>query len=397
MLARAVAQQASASFYLINGPEIISKFVGESEEKLVSLFATARRHAPSIIFLDEIDSLCPKRDETTDELQKRIVASLLTLMDGLSSSSGYGTNGTSSASSDRVLVIAATNRPDSLDPALRRAGRLDRELEIGIPNEIKRLDILKRILTRMPHNITQQELSVIASVTHGYVGADLKALCREAALAALERWQQQQLGQQSSVVDSTESSLPTPTSPFSSLNLLPVDFSSALKRVEPSAMRSVVVDVPKISWSDIGGQAEIKQKLKEAVEWPLNHPEAFLRLGIQPPKGILLYGPPGCSKTLLAKALANESSRNFLAVKGPELFSKWVGESEKGVKEVFRKARAAAPAIVFFDEIDSIAASRGEGGEDGGGERVAHRVLSQSATQENMCKTTTRWDYAFLF
>lgn len=341
--------------------------------QLVSLFATARATAPSIIFLDEIDSLCPKRDESTDEMQKRIVAALLTLMDGLSTSTGGGDGGGSggaaeATSGDRVVVIGATNRPDALDTAMRRAGRFDREIEIGIPNETKRRDILQRMLRNMPHTLTTNEVHQVASVTHGYVGADLKALCREAALVALDRWQRAHPEWAASLASSP-----------SSLALTAGDFLSALPGVKPSAMRSLVVDVPRVSWTDIGGQEDVKQQLKEAVEWPLQHPEAFLRLGIQPPKGILLYGPPGCSKTLMAKALASESSRNFIAVKGPELFSKYVGESEKAVREIFRKARAAAPAIIFFDEIDSIAAKRadGAGGGDGGGERVAHRVLSQ--------------------
>lgn len=253
-----------------------------------------------------------------------------------------------------------------MDPALRRAGRFDREIEIGIPSEEKRLDILQKMMYKIPNQLTPEEFKRISAVTHGYVGADLKGLVRESALNALTRWQAtQDLSRQQ-------------TLQHEELNQLAVtlpDFQRALTKMVPSAMRAVKVEVPKVRWTDIGGQAEIKQKLREAVEWPLLHPEAFLRLGIQPPKGILLYGPPGCSKTLMAKALASESSRNFIAVKGPELFSKWVGESEKGVSEVFRRARAAAPSIIFFDEVDSLAPARSDNGSQT--DRVAHRVLSQ--------------------
>jgi len=384
LLARSVAQQSSMSFYVINGPEIVSKYVGESEEKLSSVFALARRNAPSIIFIDEIDSLCPKREESTDVLQQRIVGSLLTLMDGNSGTqSGTGEDGSPSSSvNDRVFVIGATNRPDAIDVAMRRSGRFDSELEIGIPNADQRGDILTKILMNMPHMLTDEEIARVASVTHGFVGADLKALCREAGLAALARIQLQE-----GWVDKVQTQLQqrSPSAVSSSappaLCLTHADFARALPSVKPSAMRSLVVDVPKVKWSDVGGQEDVKQRLKEAVEWPLKHPERYLQFGIDPPKGILLYGPPGTGKTLLAKALANEASHNFIAVKGPELFSKYVGESEKALREVFSKARANAPSIIFFDEIDSIAARRGEGGGGEGGERVAHRVLTQLLTE----------------
>jgi SpoVK/Ycf46/Vps4 family AAA+-type ATPase len=350
LIARTIAAQTRSHFYAVSAPEIISKYVGDSENKLRELFTVAKSNSPAIIFIDEIDSILPKREEAQDELQRRIVATVLTLMDGLDSNL------------HRVIVIGATNRPDSLDAAVRRPGRFDREIEIPIPNQLKRADILEKLLCGIPNQLVSSEIKQIANITHGYVGADLKALCREAAINTINRI-----------------SAETNPSTAEILDLSPVlvnfaDFQRALSTVRPSAMREIMIQVPNIKWSDIGGQNSVKQKLQEAVEWPLLRPEAFSRLGITPPKGILLYGPPGCSKTLMAKALATESQRNFLAVKGPELFSKYVGDSEKAVRELFRKARAAAPSIIFFDEIDSLAVNRGAGG---GNDRVGERVLAQ--------------------
>ncbi|KAI9357044.1 P-loop containing nucleoside triphosphate hydrolase protein [Zopfochytrium polystomum] len=351
LIARAVAEEVHAHFTLINGPEVISKFYGETEEKLRSIFATAKENAPSIIFIDEIDSLCPKREDSSSDLEKRIVACLLTLLDGSSSKP----MDSAAQSHDGIFVLAATNRPHVIDEALRRPGRFDREIEIGIPTPSARLDILSRLVQGVPNNLTLDNLKHIASVTHGFVGADLAGVVREAGMRAIRRIKS---GGQSQTVEITFQ-----------------EAMEAVGSVRPSSMREIMLEVPKVLWSDIGGNDEIKQKLKEAVEWPLKHPEAFSRFNIRPPKGVLLYGPPGCSKTLLAKALATESGLNFLAVKGPELFSKWVGESEKAVRELFKKARAASPAIVFFDEIDALAVSRSSDG-DGPGS-AASRVLSQ--------------------
>ncbi|KAH9130073.1 hypothetical protein LEN26_008877 [Aphanomyces euteiches] len=334
MIARAIAQAANASVFTINGPELLSKFVGESEANVRAIFAAAAAQHPSIVFIDEIDSLCPKRDSHVGDMEKRVVATLLTCMDGLNASPG-------------VVVLAATNRPNALDPALRRPGRLDREIEIPTPTAQDRLAILKVTLAAIPHDILDDRIEVIASQLHGYVGADISALCKEAALVALGRSRQD-------------------------MSVFEDDLKVAMKVVSPSALREISLDVPRVLWSEIGGQDMIKQQLKEAVEWPLKHPEAFVRMGIRPPKGILLYGPPGCSKTLTAKALATEGGMNFIAIKGPELFSKWVGESEKAIQSIFRKARAASPSVIFFDEIDAVATARG-----GNSSGVADRVLSQ--------------------
>ncbi|KAI8908834.1 P-loop containing nucleoside triphosphate hydrolase protein [Powellomyces hirtus] len=355
LIARAVAAETGAHVITVNGPEVISKFFGETEAKLRDIFEEAAHNAPSIVFIDEIDALCPKRDSSASDLEKRIVATLLTLMDGVDVSSTTNRN--------RVIVIGATNRPNSLDEALRRPGRFDREIEIGIPSAPARLEILTALLASIPHTLLQTDVSDVAASTHGYVGADLAAVCREAGLKAIKRMAINPL----SVSDAgkTDSACPE-------LRIGPDDVLAAMSEIRPSAMREIMLEVPKVLWTDIGGQEDTKQKLKEAVEWPLKHPEAFARFHIRPPKGILLYGPPGCSKTLMAKALATEAGLNFIAVKGPELFSKWVGESEKAVREVFRKARAASPSIVFFDEIDALAVRRG--GEE---TSVADRVLSQ--------------------
>ncbi|CEG71704.1 hypothetical protein RMATCC62417_07395 [Rhizopus microsporus] len=342
LIARAAAQEAGAHSIIVNGPEIVSKFYGETEQKLRDIFQEAIARSPTIIFIDEIDSLCPKRDEAPSELEKRVVTTLLTLMDG------------ANTEHNRVVVIGATNRPNALDEALRRPGRFDREVEIGIPTSEARYSIFKTIMAKIPHSLTDLELEHLAQRSHGYVGADIAAVCREAGLKCIKRC----------------SSKPT-----DSLIVNFQDMKEAMSEIRPSAMREIMLEVPKVYWTDIGGQADIKQRLKESIEWPLQHPEAFQRLGIRPPKGILLYGPPGCSKTLMAKALATEANSNFIAVKGPELLSKWVGESEKAVHEVFRKARAASPSIVFFDEIDALTVKRGASGD--GGTSVADRVLSQ--------------------
>jgi len=354
LLAKAVANETNAAFFSISGPEIMSKYYGESEERLREIFRQAEENAPSIIFIDEIDAIAPKREEVTGEVEKRVVAQLLALMDGLKPRG-------------RVVVIGATNRPNAIDPALRRPGRFDREIEIGVPNKQGRLEILQ-IHTRGMPLAEDVDLEKIASITHGFVGADLAALCKEAAMRALRRIL-------------PEIDFEKDTIPAEMLNKITVtmnDFMEALKDVEPSAMREVLVEIPNIRWDDIGGLKDVKLELQEAVEWPLKYPEIFEHMDARPPKGILLYGPPGTGKTLLAKAVANESEANFISVKGPELLSKWVGESERAVREVFRKAKQAAPSIIFFDEIDAIAPIRGGGYGDSG---VTERVISQLLTE----------------
>ncbi|KAJ3091747.1 spermatogenesis associated protein 5 [Quaeritorhiza haematococci] len=378
LVARAVAEESGAHVIAVNASDILSRNYGESEGKLRDIFQEAIDRSPSIIFIDEVDAICPKRDEVGMEAEKRVVGMLLTLMDGAPSSSismptSEGTGGTVGVdavkySSSRFIVLAATNRPDSIDEAMRRPGRFDREIEIGIPTVKGRLDILKALLLKTPHTLTNAELNHLASTTHGYVGADLSAVVREAGVRAIRR-----------VVDTKTKNAGADEDPYKDLHITCEDMQLAVGQVRPSAMREIMLEVPKVRWLDIGGQEEVKQRLKEAIEWPLKHPESFLRYGIHPPKGILLYGPPGCSKTLMAKALATEGGLNFIAVKGPELFSKYVGESEKALREVFRKARAAAPSIVFFDEIDAIAVRRG-GGSDGSvsvGDRVLSQILSE--------------------
>ncbi|NXL98967.1 SPAT5 protein, partial [Tyrannus savana] len=355
LIAKAIANEVGAHVTVINGPEIISKFYGESESRLRQIFAEASLRRPSIIFIDELDALCPKREGAQNEVEKRVVASLLTLMDGIGSEGSEG----------QLLVLGATNRPHALDAALRRPGRFDKEIEIGIPNARERLDILQKLLRRVPHSLTEAELVQLADGAHGYVGADLAALCKEAGLHALRR----ALGKSPNLLD---------TEVAGSVMIAFNDFLQGMNDVRPSAMREVAIDVPKVSWSDIGGLEDVKLKLKQAVEWPLKHPESFIRMGIQPPKGVLLYGPPGCSKTMIAKALAHESGLNFLAVKGPELMNKYVGESERAVREIFRKARAVSPSILFFDEIDALAVERGN---SSGAGNVADRVLAQLLTE----------------
>jgi transitional endoplasmic reticulum ATPase len=354
LLAKAVANETNAHFISISGPEIMSKFYGESEERLREIFKEAQENAPSIIFIDELDAIAPKREEVTGEVERRVVAQLLSLMDGIS------TRG-------NIIVIGATNRPNAIDPALRRPGRFDREIEIGVPDRQGRLEILQ-IHTRNMPLAEDVDLGRLADVTHGFVGADLEALCKEAAIRALRR-----------VLP--EINLEAESIPIEILNKITVkmeDFQEALKDVEPSAMREVLVEVPNVKWDDVGDLESIKEELKEAVEWPLKYPEIFAHMNASPPKGILLYGPPGTGKTLLAKAVANESEANFISIKGPELLSKWVGESERAVREVFRKARQAAPCIIFFDEIDSIAPTRGSGIGDS---HVTERVISQLLTE----------------
>ena len=354
LLARAVASETNANFASISGPEIMSKFYGESEGRLREIFEQAQENAPSIIFIDELDSIAPKREEVTGEVEKRVVSQLLALMDGLQSRG-------------KIVVIGATNRPNALDPALRRPGRFDREIEIGVPNKDGRLQILQ-IHTRGMPLAKDVDLAHLASVTHGFVGADLEALTKESAIHALRRILPE--------IDFEAESVPAEI-----LNKIIVDmndFQESLKEIEPSAMREVLVEVPNVKWNDIGGLAEVKEELQEAVEWPLKYPEIFAYMNTSPPKGVLLYGPPGTGKTMLAKAVANESEANFISIKGPEVLSKWVGESEKAVREVFRKARQAAPTIIFFDELDSITPVRGTGL---GSSQVTERVISQILTE----------------
>ncbi|MDH5481616.1 MAG: CDC48 family AAA ATPase [Candidatus Bathyarchaeota archaeon] len=354
LLARAVANESEANFFSINGPEIMSKFYGESEARLREIFQQAQQNAPSIIFIDELDALAPKREEVTGEVERRVVAQLLALMDGLS---GRG----------NVIVIGATNRPGALDPALRRPGRFDREIEIGVPDKQGRHEIFQ-IHTRGMPLAEGVDLKKLSEMAHGYTGADVAALCRETAMKALRRYLPQ--------INLEEERIPP--SVLEKMEVKMEDFMDGYKEVTPTAMREVYIEVPTIHWEDIGGLEYVKQELKEAVEWPLKNPEIFERLGIKPPKGIVLYGPPGCGKTLLARAVATESEANFITIKGPEVFSKWVGESEKAIREVFRKARMAAPAVVFFDEMDSLVPRRGLGFADSG---VTERVISQLLTE----------------
>jgi transitional endoplasmic reticulum ATPase len=354
LLAKAVANETNANFVSISGPEIMSKYYGESEQRLREIFKDAQENAPSIVFIDEIDSIAPKREEVTGEVEKRVVAQLLSLMDGLKSRG-------------KVVVIGATNRVNAIDPALRRPGRFDREIEIGVPDKRARLEILQ-IHTRGMPLLEDVDLKSLSDVTHGFVGADLSALSKEAALRSLRRILPH--------VDLEADEVPSDV--LANLRVTMQDFNDALKEVEPSAMREVMIETPNIHWEDIGGLEEVKRELNMTIEWPMKYPELFEHLGITPSKGVLLYGPPGTGKTLLAKALATESEANFISIKGPELLSKWVGESEKGIREIFRKARQVAPCIVFFDEADAIAPTRGEGSGDA---MVTERVISQLLTE----------------
>ena len=334
LIAKAVANESGASFYTINGPEIMSKFYGQSEENLRKIFEEAEKNAPSIIFIDEIDAIAPKRSEVHGEVERRVVSQMLTLMDGLK---GRG----------KLIVIGATNLPDVLDPALRRPGRFDREIRIDAPDRNGRREILQIHTRGMPLS-DDCDLDKLADNTYGFVGADLAALAREAAMNALRRY-----------LPEIDLEKPIPTEVLEKMEVTMEDFKNAQRGIEPSAMREFLVEIPKVSWNDIGGLEEAKQQLKEVVEWPLTKPDVFKRLGITPPRGVLLYGPPGTGKTLLAKAVAHESNANFISIKGPEVMSKWVGESEKAVRELFKKARQVAPTIVFLDELDSIAPMRG--------------------------------------
>lgn len=360
LIAKAVANETNAFFNPLNGPEIMSKFYGESEENLRKVFKEAEDNAPSIVFIDEIDAIAPKREEVHGEVERRVVAQLLSLMDGLTARG-------------RVIVIGATNRPDALDPALRRPGRFDREIVIGVPNRDGRKEILQIHTRGMP--ITEKvknkservNLDRLADLTHGFVGADLESLCKEAAMNALRGIIDE--------IDLEEESVPPEI--LEKIKVTKTDFEAALKLAEPSALREVFVEVPDVRWEDVGGLKEIKEGLRESVEWPIKYPEAFTKMGIKPPRGVLIFGPPGCGKTLLAKAVANESEANFISIKGPEILSKWVGESEKAIREIFKKAKQAAPCIIFFDEIDSIASTRGMET----GARVGERVLNQLLTE----------------
>ncbi len=354
LLAKAVASETQANFHAISGPEIMSKFYGQSEENLREIFTQAEENAPSIIFIDELDSIAPKRDEVVGEVERRVVAQLLALMDGL-------------RARGRVVVIGATNRPNSLDPALRRPGRFDREIEIGIPDRAGRLEVLQ-IHTRGMPLADDVNLEELANITHGYVGADLSALAKEAAMRSLRR-----------ILPNID--VEVDEIPIEVLNKLVVtreDFVQAFREMEPSALREVLIERPNVHWDDIGGLDDAKQELREAVEWPLKYGPLFEAAQARAPKGVLLYGPPGTGKTLLAKAVATEAESNFISIKGPEFLSKWVGESERAVRETFRKAKAAAPCVVFFDEVDAVTPARGMMSADGG---VTERVISQLLTE----------------
>jgi len=353
LLAKAVAHETNAHFITINAPEIMSKFVGEAEERVRQIFKEAEDNAPSIIFIDEIDSIAPKRDEVVGEVERRVVAQLLALMDGLEARGN-------------VIVMAATNRVNALDEALRRPGRFDREIEFGVPDEKGRKQILV-IHTRGMPLAKDVNLEKIAEITHGFVGADLEALAKEAAMRALRRYLPE--------INLEEETIPVEV--LEKLEVKKADFEEALNDVQPSALREIAIQIPNVRWTDIGGLDEAKKELKQTVEWPLSHPESFNEMGVSPPKGVLLYGPPGTGKTLLAKAVATESKANFISVKGPELLSMFVGESEKAIRKIFRKARQVSPAIIFFDEIDSIAIKRGFSFDSG----VSSRVLDQLLTE----------------
>ena len=364
LIAKAVANEAGANFLSIQGPEIMSKYYGQSEERLREKFEEAQKNAPSILFIDELDSIAPRREEVTGEVERRVVAQLLTLMDGLT---GRG----------QVIVIGATNRDEAIDPALRRPGRFDREIEIGVPDREGREEILMIHTRGMPIEGSEEErdalLMELASLTHGFVGADLAALAREAAMKTLRRY-----------LPDIDLEKPIPSDVLEKMRVTTEDFKNALKEAEPSAMREVLVEIPRVTWDQVGGLDEVKMKLREAVEMPLKDPDAFKRMGIRQPRGILLYGPPGTGKTLLAKAVATESEANFISIKGPEVMSKWVGESEKAVRMIFKKARQVAPCVVFLDELDAIAHRRGSDLDSGVGERVVNQLLTSLDGLESM-------------
>merc|ERR1712127_775222 len=357
LIARAVANETGAFFYLINGPEIMSKLAGESESNLRKAFEEAEKNSPAIIFIDELDAIAPKREKTHGEVERRIVSQLLTLMDGLKQRS-------------HVIVMAATNRPNSIDGALRRFGRFDREVDIGIPDATGRLEVL-RIHTKNMKLNDDVELEQVAAETHGHVGADIAALCSEAAL--------QQIREKMDLIDLEEDQIDAEV--LNSLAVTMENFRFAMGKSTPSALRETVVEVPNVSWQDIGGLEGVKKELQELVQYPVEHPEKFLKFGMTPSRGVLFYGPPGCGKTLLAKAIANECQANFISVKGPELLTMWFGESEANVRDVFDKARSAAPCVLFFDELDSIAKSRGGGGNGGDAGGASDRVINQLLTE----------------
>ncbi len=369
LLAKAVASEANAYFVSINGPEIMSKYYGESEAKLREIFEEAKKNAPAIIFIDEIDAIAPKREEVTGEVEKRIVAQLLTLMDGLQERG-------------QVIVIGATNRPEAVDPALRRPGRFDREIYISMPDKNARKEILQ-VHTRNVPLCTEEDvkenmcdpnsdvvsIDELAEMTHGYTGADLAALVKEAAMIRLRE------AIEKKEIDLEQSEIPSEQ--LARIRIRRRDFLEAMKYIQPTVLREVIVEVPEIHWDDIGGYDNVKQELKEMVEWPLRYPRYFEELGIDPPKGILLFGPPGTGKTLLAKAVATESNANFIAVRGPEILSKWFGESERAIREIFKKARMAAPCVIFFDEIDAIAPARGLRVDSGATDRIVNQLLAE--------------------
>jgi len=355
LIGRAVANETGAFFFLINGPEIMSKMAGDSESNLRKAFEEAEKNAPAIIFIDEVDSIAPKRDKAEGEVERRVVSQLLTLMDGLKSRSN-------------VVVMAATNRPNSIDPALRRFGRFDRELDIGIPDPIGRLEIL-RIHTKNMKLAEEVDLEAIAKDTHGFVGADLAQLCSEAAMNCIR--------EKMELIRIEDDNIPAEV--LNSMFVTQEHFKAAMKKTNPSALRETTVEVPNVTWADVGGLENTKRELQELVQYPVNHPEKFRKFGLDPPRGVLFYGPPGCGKTLLAKAVANECQSNFISIKGPELLTMWFGESEANVRDVFDKARQAAPCVLFFDELDSVARARGSGVADAGG--AGDRILNQILTR----------------
>ncbi len=352
MIAKAVATETNAHFTSINGPEIISKYYGESEKQLREIFDDAANNAPAIVFVDEIDSICPKREDVSGEVERRVVAQMLTLMDGMQGR-------------DNVIVIGATNRRDAMDPALRRPGRFDREIEIGVPDREGRKEILD-VHTRQMPIADDFDVEWVLENSYGFVGADLAALVRESAMKALRRYLPE--------IDLEEDTIPPEV--LEKMEVKMEDFKLAIREIEPSALREIYVEIPDVSWESVGGLTEIKDRLKESVEWPLTKPDLFEHFGIKPPRGIVLFGAPGTGKTLLAKAIANEAKANFISIKGPELISKWVGESEKAIREIFKKAKQSAPSIIFLDEFESIAGMRSSNSQSGGSD-VANRVVNQ--------------------